>query len=108
MSHRATHRRDDDLRDVEVEPALDEQRRCTGCHRIRSMRVTVLDLTGDGAEQPPRAHLSAVVGDIEDLDVATVRLGITEERCQTGETRGHGAPRTFGGPEVLGAGAHEA
>ena len=53
--HRRADRRDDELRDIELEPLLDEQRGRAVGHRASRMVMPVLPLTADGAEQRHRA-----------------------------------------------------
>jgi hypothetical protein len=103
-THRGPDRGDDELRDVEVERALHEQRRGTGRDRVAGVQMAVVSLPRDRAEQGARTHLPAVVRRI-DVRIPTTEDGTRDTPGELGHTRGHGAPRTIGGPRVHGAGA---
>ena len=69
--HRGTRIGDDDLRDVEVEPALDDERDGAVLDRLRREVVPVDPLSDDGEEQRSGRRMPGVEGEVENLDRAS-------------------------------------
>ncbi len=106
--HRRADRRDDELRDIELEPLLDEQRGRAVGHRASRMVMPVLPLTADGAEQRTGPHHRTVMHGVIERRITAVQHRTGELLGEMGQMRGHGAPRTIGGPWVHGAAASRA
>ena len=76
--HRIARARDTSLRDAQVEPALDDERRRAGLDGGGREVVAVGAGAGDAEVERARPHLVAVVGEVRDLDVGIA--GVLDRR----------------------------
>ncbi len=67
--HRGARIRDEQLRDGQVEPPLDDQRDGSPRKRVRRVVVTVGAAAGHAEEQRPGPNLATVEGEVADHDV---------------------------------------
>src|SRR5204863_1653713 len=72
LGHRPPGVRDDDLRDVELERPLDDERGRPPLHSVTRERVTVVALAGHAEEERPGPDGARVVGEVGDLDRSAV------------------------------------
>jgi hypothetical protein len=94
-----------DLRDVEIEPPLDEECRGACRDRLARMVVPVMRPAGDGAEERARTRVGADVDGVVQRYVIPAPSGTGEPLCDVGETRGHEVPPTIGGWWIPGSAA---
>ena len=89
--HRGPGGRDDELRHVRLDCALDDQDDGAVLDRLHGVVVTVRPLAGDGEERSARRDRTCVVGKVPHLD----GVGAAEDRLRC--ERGNKAPELHGG-----------
>ncbi len=67
-AHRRAHARHEELRDVQVEPPLDDEGDRAGLDRLRGELVQVVARTHEAEEERSGCDCVRVVGEVEDLD----------------------------------------